>query len=101
MSEEQKKELLDHYATGDVHRFLQMDGWLLPHGGDDVMRPDEDGDWLCSGITDELRKSEKNLAVRIQIHEGTKHEDAVRLLEKMLAWLQTDRFLWKYWSGVT
>lgn len=84
---ESKETLLEHYATGDVHKFTQVDGWLLSDrkiniGG--LLETDNDGDCLNAGKTAELRHSSAALAVRIFIREGTDHEDAVRLIRKML-----------------
>ena len=85
-----KKELLKHYASGDIHKFLQLDGWYVDYESDAVVRPDEDGDWLSMTNTRELRHSPPDLAVRVLIHEGTKHEDAVRLLKKLTEWFDND-----------
>ena len=85
MSEKKsKKELLEHYAEGDIHRFLQLDGWTNVGDGDYVMRPDEDGDVFMCGGTDELRHSDEDLAVRVLIHENTEHGVALRILKKIL-----------------
>ena len=88
-----KKELLEHYAKGDVHRFLQLDGWTNVGDGDDVMRPDEDGDHIMFGGAEELRHSGKDLAVRVFIHEGTEHKVAIRLLKKLLMTLEAGGIL--------
>ena len=60
------------------------------------MRCDKDGDVLCASETYELRRSPKDLAVRIFIHEGTTQEDAVRLLKKMLEWTEETPEMFEY-----
>jgi len=79
-----KKKLLKHYEQGNIHRFLQVDGWTGPIA-DDLIKPDKDNDWICCTETIELRKSPKELAVRVLIHEGTETADAIRLLKKIIS----------------
>ncbi|KXB08428.1 hypothetical protein AKJ56_01355 [candidate division MSBL1 archaeon SCGC-AAA382N08] len=81
----EKEELLEKYAKErrDVHKFIQFDGWNV-RNGDDFVKPDEDGDWLCSSKTYELRASPADLAVRTFIHKGAMREETIRLLEKIL-----------------
>lgn len=81
-----KKRLLDHYATKQPAKFLQLDGFTDCGPGDSVMHPDENGDCCMSSWTDELRSG--GIAVRVQILEGTPHVAAVRVLERLLAWLK-------------
>ena len=81
-------ERVKHAITGDVHAFTQYDGFMLEHDGDCVMRPDKDGDCLMSGSTFDLRHSGSDLAVRVQIHKGTSHADAVRLMKKLTKWVE-------------
>lgn len=79
-----KDELLDHYAreATEVRQFVQLDGWhgFLP---DDLMRPDADGDWVCVQTTTDLRASDEELVVRLQIPLGASEADVLRLLEKL------------------
>jgi len=81
-------EKAKHAITGDVHAFTQYDGFMLEHDGDCVMHPDEDGDCLMSTSTFDLRHSGSDLAVRVQIHKGTSHADAVRLMKKLTKWVE-------------
>lgn len=86
-----KESILAHYATGDVHKFKQIDGWLFgePNANKGTLgATDEDGDCLNAGETVELRHSSAALAVRMFIHEGTCPKDAVRLVRKMLDWVE-------------
>lgn len=55
------------------------------------MIPDKDNDCLTSCLTEDLRFSGKELAVRIQIHEGTKRGDAIRLIAKALNHLTNEK----------
>lgn len=90
---ESKESLLEHYATGDIHKFTQIDGWLISNTKTnigDLMETDKDGDSLIAGKTEELRHSPSALAVRIFVHEGTERRDAVRLIRKMLNWIERD-----------
>jgi hypothetical protein len=89
-NEKIKGILLKNYAEKDLHRFTQFDGWRDRSPYDSVMRPDEDGDVLCRGSTMELRNSPEELAVRVFVHEGTSHGDALRLLKKILGWMASD-----------
>lgn len=82
-----KEELLKKYASGKVRKFLQLDGWYVPDSRDCIMRPDEEGDCIFSGITEEFRRSDEDLAVRVFIHDGTSREVALRLLGKLRDWL--------------
>ena len=83
-----KEELIAHYACGDIHTFIQIDGWTGDNIADDLVRVDEDNDWLCMSECCELRRSPKELAVRIFIHKGTERKDALRLMEKIRAWIK-------------
>jgi len=87
-----KETLLRHYANPHkkVQRFFQLDCFIDQPEYDDVMKPDEDGDCLMGGVTNELRTCGEELAVRIQIHEKTDPKTAIRLLKKALSWLETD-----------
>jgi hypothetical protein len=89
-----KIERLQHYAECDLHKFTQLDGFIHVEP-DCVMHPDEDGDQLFGGHSEELRRSGPHLAVRILIHDGTSHEDAVRAIGKLLAWFTKDPWLLK------
>lgn len=81
-----KAELLAKYAepNRDVHTFCQIDGFFVPGSWDPIVSPDEDGDCIFYNQNHEIRASGSDLAVRVQIHQGTRPEDAKRILEKML-----------------
>ena len=78
-------EKLSHYARRDPKCFLQLDGFHVTHGGDDVMRPDEDGDCLHASSTIELMHG---AAVRVLIPEDTDRKTAIRQLKKLAKWLK-------------
>jgi hypothetical protein len=52
------------------------------------MIPDFHGDWISEQPTVEARSSSARLAVRIQLHEGVKRSDALRLLRKVVLSLE-------------
>ena len=76
---------LAHYATRDPKRFLQMDGFQVKGDGDDIMRPDKDGDCLFSIGTTELMAG---ATVRVLIPEETDPKVAIRHLKKFTKWLK-------------
>jgi len=82
-----KTALLKHYSQPDMSacHYVQYDGWLYSPD-DDLMPADEDGDVLFALRAMELRSS--GTPVRIQILQGTSPQDAVRLLRKMLAFVE-------------
>jgi len=82
-----KQRKLEHYADRPLTKFTQFDGFanVIP---DYVMRPDEDGDTTFSGHTEELMTG--GCAVRILVTEGTSQETAVRLIKKLLNWIESD-----------
>lgn len=85
---QQKGILLKHYAQRPPTTFGQLDGFVLgKDGSDDFMRPDQDGDWLCGGSTNELMYGAN---VRILIKKGTSSQDAVRLIKKLLEFFKGD-----------
>lgn len=88
-----KGELLEHYAGKPVTAFYQYDGFVIAGRGDDVMRPDRDGDCLMGGTTHELMSG--GPAVRILVTRGTSRKDAVRLLKKLRRWIKQGGFRWQ------
>ena len=76
---------LSHYSRRDPKTFLQLDGFHVTHGGDDVMRPDEDGDCLHASPTIELMHG---AAVRVLIPGDTDRTVAIRQLKKLAKWLK-------------
>jgi len=87
--DKQKQILLRKYSQKPVSHFAQLDGFDVGiDGGDDVMRPDKEGDWLSGGNTSELMSGGPN--VRILISEGTSKQVALRLIQKLVGWLEVD-----------
>jgi hypothetical protein len=85
-----KARLLLDAAEKDVHQFLQIDGFM-DMWGDDVTRPDSDGDCISSLEVDELRRLHD--VVRIQIPIDCKRQDALRILRKMVQALEESTML--------
>jgi hypothetical protein len=80
-----KRYLLTHYAHKPVTAFRQLDGSFFGEPlGDDIVQPDEDGDYCTTGNTFELMHGAD---VRILIRHGTSYKDALRLLNKLYVWL--------------
>jgi len=84
-----KRELLKHYATGEVRDYHQIDCFVgIEPGSDYVMHSDEDSDCLMGGTSQELRHMGEWLPVRVHILQGTEPATASRLLRKALAWVE-------------
>jgi hypothetical protein len=81
------EELLSHYKRRDPKSFNQLDAFYVTHGGDDMMRPDEDGDCLFAVDTIELMEG---ATVRVLIPKGTDRLIAIRQLKKLAKWLKRD-----------
>jgi len=80
-----KAELLAHYATKPVQRFLQVDCFTGCWGDSVLAGNPPHGDALMSGLTHELMSTpDRHLPVRVLIHEDAQREDVRRLLTKML-----------------
>jgi len=97
--EDFKHDKLEHYLEGHVRAFTQFDGYplkyhdLLADPGW-LMSPDKDGDILTGNHRAyEIRKSDVTLGVRVQISEPTTKEDAIRLLKKMIEWIERDHII--------
>jgi hypothetical protein len=84
---------LSHYSRRDPKTFLQLDGFHVTNGGDDVMRPDEDGDCLHASPTTELMYG---AAVRVLIPGDTDRKVAIRQLKKLAKWLKRNPDLMDY-----
>lgn len=84
---------LAHYAKKDPKQFLQMDGFYLPNGGDDSMRPDDEGDCLHASTTVELMYG---ATVRVLIGPAADRMVAIRQLQKLATWLKKDADLMKF-----
>jgi len=96
-----KGDLLEHYAGKEPCAFRQYDGFFVG-GGDDVLRPDADGDSLCSSTTMELMTGCPE--VRVLLSPRCTYDQALRLLKKIrrlikedgpTAWLQSQETLEK------
>jgi hypothetical protein len=80
--DDRRLELLKHYNDKPVSSFTQYDGFAHISKDDYFMDPDADGDCLSSKITQELMTG--NTTVRVLIAKGTKKDDVIRLLGKLL-----------------
>jgi hypothetical protein len=85
-----QEDLLAASARKPVRYFLQIDGEKCEHW-DDVWSPDDEGYGVIGGGSFELRNHA--MPVRVQIAEGTKREDALALLKRIVGWLEKD---WDY-----
>lgn len=84
-----KGEKLLHYFERDPVRFIQYDGFInINESDDDLMRSDQDGDCLFSSETIELMTG--SVQVRLLIVPGTPAKDVIRVLGKMITWIQAD-----------
>ena len=75
--------LLKEAANKPLRTLLQVDGWHLEDGGDSIMEPDQDGDWISRGMTEEFRRSDMDLVVRMHIDPRANPKIVQRLLLKM------------------
>ena len=82
-----KGDLLEHYAGKEPCAFRQYDGFFVS-GGDDVLRPDADGDSLCSSTTMELMTGCPE--VRVLLSPRCTYDQALRLLKKIRRWIKKD-----------
>jgi hypothetical protein len=82
-----KKEKLLHYSGRDAKAFFQFDAFTNIEAGDDIMRPDEDGDWVCGGTTTELMFG---ATVRVLVAPGTTRKTAARALQKIQDWIEKE-----------
>ncbi len=80
-------ECLARYAAKRPKHFLQLDCFHMEDDGDDVMRPDTDGDAMFAGHTTELMNGAD---VRVLIPEGADVVSALRMLRKLADWLERD-----------
>lgn len=76
---------LAHYSSREPKHFLQLDGHYLPRGGDDVLRPDSDGDAVSAAGTVELMYG---ATVRVLIPHDADVLVAARQLKKLAKWLK-------------
>jgi len=81
-----KDELLMRYERKPVRRSMQYDGFVGAWG--DQGGIDRDGDEVWGGMVDyDLRglglERGSGLAVRIQISDGAKYDDVIRILHKL------------------
>lgn len=83
-----KREKLLHYADRDAENFFQFDAFTGVEPGDGIVRPDDDGDCLFSGVTTELMTG--CVSVRVLIVPGTTQKTAARALKKILDWIERD-----------
>ena len=91
-----KGNLLEHYAGKEPCAFRQYDGFVVGQG-DDVLRPDADGDSLSSRETMELMTGCPE--VRVLCSPGCTYDEALRLLKKIRRWIKKDGP--KAWDAAT
>jgi len=82
-----KQYLLSKYATKEPKAFHQLDARMNMQG--EAMAGDSDGDAICSLDTTELMDGTD---VRVLIPATTSQKDAIRLLKKMIQWMELDDF---------
>ena len=82
-----KKDKLLHYTERDAKEFFQFDAFTAIGDGDDIIRPDDDGDCLCSGTTTELMFGAD---VRVLVAPDTSKIEAIRVLKKIKEWIDKD-----------
>ena len=85
-----KSTWLEKYAKNPyavIRPFIQFD--CYPDSYDDVFDIDDDGDLFTGRFSHDLRFSGPELAVRVQIHDGSKKEDVIRLLKKLIKMIET------------
>lgn len=93
MNKKQFCDKLAHYAAREPKKFLQIDGFYLPEGGDDFLHPDKDGDYMHGSATVELMHGTD---VRVLIPYETNAKVAARQLKKMAKWLNRNPGLIEY-----
>lgn len=81
-------DCLSKYARKQPKRFLQFDSFHTPGGGDDVMRPDRNGDCLFWGGGWELMNGPNT--VRVLIPVGTTPAKVARSLRKIASIIKND-----------
>jgi len=86
-------DLLEHYGRREPCLFLQFDGHKVV-GRDDVLRPDENGHSVTSGLTYELMSG--RVAVRVLIPKDVADADAVALLLKIAHEIERDGLQHRY-----
>lgn len=82
-----KQKLLRHYAERDPQSFYQLDAFTQV-AQDDVFGPDDEGDCVMCGVTQELMTG--TYALRVLITSGTTKDEAVRLLSKVVDAIRSD-----------
>jgi hypothetical protein len=85
--EDAKRLKLEAYANKPITGFVQFDGFANV-SGDSVTHPDEDGDAAMAAETHELMSGVSE--VRVLIRHDVSKEDALRLLEKLTHFIETD-----------
>jgi len=80
-------KLLD-YCEKDPRKFIQYDAFVNVEHGDDVVKPDKNGDSLFNSNTIELMTG--NIGVRVLIVPGTTREITLRVLRKIADWIERE-----------
>jgi len=81
-----RQELLAEAAKKPVKHLVQFDCFFNTPA-DDVSHPDQDSDALFSMAVFDLRNMD---VLRVTLHVGTKREDALRGLGKIVQWIRSD-----------
>ncbi len=90
--QEIKDILLDHYASKTPTLFLQYDGIARPRvRRSESGQLDEDNELVNAKPTYELMSGAD---VRVLIREGIDKRTAIRLLVKIMAWMEHEGFDW-------
>lgn len=81
-----KVDKLLHYCHTEPRLFIQYDAFSDCEA-DSLIHPDEQGDWLSRGNTIELMSGS---TVRILINPQSTKDEVIRLLHKIIDWIQRD-----------
>lgn len=85
----EKVQLLTKALNKIPQTFIQFDGFMDMFN-DTGIPSDSDGDCLMSSKTRDLRWNEEKLPVRIQIHNNAKPDDVIRVLTKLVSWINRE-----------
>ena len=89
-----RARLLAEAADKPIRRLIQYDCFLNIGDGDDVMRPNKDGDCVMSLATLELRRSGGDM-IRVHVPPNVNRREAARALRAIARWAQKDERLGK------
>lgn len=84
---ERKIDKMLHYAKRTLTDFVQYDAFINLKEPDFIIMPDDDNDCILSTYTEELMNSP--VGVRLLIVPGTEKEDVLRVLKKMIGFIES------------